>query len=158
MAATDFHLVTHWSIAAPREKVWRVLMTPEDWPSWWRAVAKVERLADGDANGVGAVRRMTWRTALPYTLTFNMRMTRIEPMTTIEGRAEGELDGMGVWTLSGAEQRTDIRYDWIVEVTKPWQRLLAPVMRPVFTWNHNKVMRWGFDGLKQKLAQKLASE
>ena len=152
MAATNFHLVSHWSIAAPREKVWRVLTKTEQWPSWWRAVAKVERLADGDASGVGAVRRMTWRSALPYTLTFNMRMTRIQPMTTIEGRAEGELDGTGLWTLSGDERRTDIRYDWFVEVTRPWQRILAPAMRPVFTWNHNKVMGWGFDGLTRKLA------
>jgi uncharacterized protein YndB with AHSA1/START domain len=152
MSATEFHLVTNWSFIAPREKVWRVLMAPEQWPSWWRAVAKVEPLAAGDASGVGVVRRMTWRTALPYTLTFNMRMTRVEPMTTIEGRAEGELDGTGRWTLSGDSTRTDVRYDWIVEVTRPWQRTLAPIMRPVFTWNHNKVMGWGFDGLSRKLA------
>ena len=105
-------------------------------------------------NGVGAIRRMTWRTALPYTLTFNMRTTRLEPMTTIEGRAEGELDGMGRWTLSGDNAHTNVRYDWIEEVNKPWQRTLAPVMRPVFTWNHNKVMGWGFEGLTQNLALK----
>jgi hypothetical protein len=45
-----------------------------------------------------------------------------------------------------------VRYEWIVEVTKPWQRLLAPVLRPVFTWNHNVVMGWGYDGLVKKLA------
>src|SRR5690348_13639065 len=101
MPATAFHLITDWSFAAPREAVWRALMAPEEWPSWWRAVAAVERLAAGDANGVGAVRRMTWRTALPYTLTFDMRMTRIEPMALIEGRAEGELTGLGRWRLSG---------------------------------------------------------
>jgi hypothetical protein len=70
-------------------------MAPEEWPSWWRAVEKVERLADGDDNGVGALRRITWRTALPYRLSFSMRVTRVEPMTLIEGRAEGELAGLG---------------------------------------------------------------
>ncbi len=52
-------------------------------------MVRVERLQDGDANGIGAIRRMTWRTALPYTLTFSMRITRVEPMRLIEGRAEG---------------------------------------------------------------------
>ena len=152
MSAAGFHLTTDWNLAAPREAVWRAQLATEEWPSWWRAVAKVERLADGDTDGVGAVRRMTWRTALPYTLTFTMRTTRIEPTTVIEGRAEGELKGFGRWTLSGDGAQTNARYDWIVEVTKPWQRALLPLLRPVFTWNHNVVMRWGETGLAAKLA------
>ena len=44
------------------------------------------------------------------------------------------------------------RYDWIVELTKPWMRSLAPILRPVFAWNHNKVMEWGRDGITRKLA------
>jgi uncharacterized protein YndB with AHSA1/START domain len=151
MSATSFHLLTGWSFDAPRETVWRALIAPEEWPSWWRAVAAVERLAEGDANGVGAVRRMTWRTALPYTLTFDMRTTRVEPMALIEGRAEGELTGIGRWRLSGDGAHTGAQYEWIVDVTKPWQRLFAPLLRPVFTWNHNIVMAWGEAGLARKL-------
>ncbi len=151
MSATRFHLTTDWRLAAPRHAVWQALIAVEQWPSWWRAVVKVERLADGYAHGIGAVRRMTWRTALPYTLTFAMRTSRIEPMTVIEGRAEGELEGLGRWTLSGNGALTNARYDWIVDVTKPWQRKLAPLLRPVFTWNHNVVMRWGEQGLARKL-------
>jgi hypothetical protein len=132
--------------------VWQVLKTPEEWPGWWRAVAKVERLADGDANGVGALRRFTWRTALPYTIAFDMRTTRVVPMTLIEGRAEGELTGLGRWTLAANGARTHVCYQWIVEVTQPWKRALAPVLRPVFAWNHGKVMGWGYEGLSKKLA------
>ncbi len=152
MAATQFHLITDWTLEAPLESVWQALMAPEEWPSWWRAVARVERLKDGDANGVGAVRRITWRTALPYTLSFAMRVTRVEPMTLIEGRAEGELSGVGRWTPRADGAHTQVRYDWIVEVTKPWMRLAAPLLRPVFAWNHGKVMGWGYEGLTRKLA------
>src|SRR6185312_14196224 len=67
MSVRDFHLVTEWTLAAPVEAVWQTIAAPEAWPSWWRAVRKVETLASGDARGVGAVRRITWRTALPYT-------------------------------------------------------------------------------------------
>ena len=151
MAATEFHLTTDWAFDAPLEPVWQALMAPEQWPAWWRAVEKVERLQAGDADGVGAVRRITWRTALPYTLSFAMRVTRVEPMTLIEGRAEGELDGIGRWTLCPDAGRTYVRYDWIVEVTKPWMRRAAPLLRPVFAWNHGKVMGWGYEGLTRKL-------
>jgi hypothetical protein len=152
MPSTQFHLTTDWAFDAPIEAVWRELIAPEVWPSWWRAVARVEVLASGDERGVGALRRMTWRTALPYTLTFDMRTMRIVPMTTIEGRAEGELDGLGRWTLAPAGARTVVRYDWMVEITQPWMRIVAPVARPVFAWNHGIVMRWGQDGLSRRLA------
>lgn len=152
MSATSFHLVTDWSFDAPLEAVWEALTAPDEWPSWWRAVASVEPLADGDANGIGAVRRMTWRTALPYKLTFDMRTTRIEPMSLIEGQAKGELTGLGCWTLRSDAGRTQVRYEWIVEVTRPWQRLVAPLLRRVFVWNYNVVMGWGLEGLTHKLA------
>ena len=45
-----------------------------------------------------------------------------------------------------------MRYEWIVEVKEPRLRLLAPLLRPVFVWNHNTVMGWGFQGLVAKLA------
>ena len=152
MSSRHFHLITDWTLEAPVEPVWQALMAPEQWPSWWRAVERVETLATGEASGVGALRRITWRTALPYTLTFAMRVTRVEPMTLIEGRAEGELDGLGRWTLKADSARTQVRYDWIVDVTRPWMRVAAPLLRPVFAWNHGIVMRWGYEGLTRKLA------
>jgi len=104
MAAADFHLTTDWVFDAPIEAVWRALNAPEEWPTWWPVVANVERIAEGDALGVGAVRRMTWRTALPYNLVFDI------------------------------------------------MRLVAPLARPLFAWNHREVMRRGYVGLTRKLA------
>jgi hypothetical protein len=154
MPRTQFHLVTHWTFAAAPVAIWAALIVPEEWPSWWRAVKKVEVLEPGGANGIGTYRRFTWRTALPYSITFNMRTTRIEPLSVIEGRADGELIGTGCWTLTPANGGTQVRYDWIVEVTKPWMRVLAPLLYPVFAWNHNKVMQWGNQGLKRKLGER----
>ena len=37
-------------------------------------------------------------------------------------------------------------------MTKPWMIALSPILRPVFAWNHGKVMGWGYDGLTRKLA------
>jgi carbon monoxide dehydrogenase subunit G len=151
MPATRFDLVSQWRLEAPLARVWAELMAPDQWPAWWRAVKKVETISDGGANGIGAVRRFTWGTALPYTLSFNMTATRIEPMRLIEGEARGELDGTGRWTLVQDGAGTQVRYDWMVDITNPWQVAFAPILRPVFAWNHHVVMGWGLEGLRARL-------
>ncbi len=143
--------MTHWDVAAPVARVWAELVTPEAWPQWWRAVRRVEPVAPGGADGVGAVRRFTWGTALPYEITFEMTATRVEPMRLLEGEARGELNGMGRWTLTASGEATHVRYDWQVELGAPWQRAFAPVLRPVFAWNHGVVMGWGYEGLTARL-------
>lgn len=152
MAPKQFNLVTEWDLDAPVERVWPLLTKVEEWPLWWRAVKHVELMQEGDADGVGAVHRMTWKTALPYQLTFDSRTTRIEAMSVIEGQATGELDGVGRWTLRPQGTGTHVRYNWNVEVTKPWMKALAPVLRPVFAWNHNVVMGWGEQDIRARLA------
>jgi hypothetical protein len=151
----EYEFVTIWRVKAPQEKVWDLLFHSEGWPNWWRGVEKVERLKEGDTNHVGAIHRYTWKSKLPYRLIFEMESTRIEPISLIEGRAIGELQGVGRWQLSSGDNDdgaiTTVRYDWKVETTKPWMNLIAPVARPFFGWNHNIVMGWGGEGLAQRL-------
>lgn len=151
MSVTQFELVSHWRIAAPPERVGPEIVDVDAWPSWWRAVRKVERLRDGDAGGVGALRRITWATALPYTITFDVEATRIEPMRQLEGRATGELNGVGIWTLTPDGDDTAVRYDWRVDLGKPWMRVFAPILRPAFAWNHNVLMGRGEADLRTRL-------
>lgn len=143
---------TRWEIPAPVARVWDELMTPEQWPVWWRGVERVELLRPGrDALGTGAVRRYTWKSRLPYRLTFTMETTTIEPQQRIAGRATGELDGYGCWTLASRDGVTLVQYDWEVAATKRWMRLLAPLARPLFEWNHDVVMEWGRQGLLRRV-------
>ena len=151
MSASAYAFVTRWTVPAPLELVWRELTRPEDWPSWWRGVERVDLVRAGDASGLGAIRRYTWRSRLPYRLSFTMETTRIEPQTLIEGRASGELDGLGIWRLTATGGGTDIRYDWQVEATKPWMRIAGPIARPLFAWNHDVVMEWGRLGLLKRV-------
>lgn len=154
MAATEFHLVSTWTLDAGQEEVWDVLVAPERWPDWWPTVRRVELLDPGDENGIGAIRRLTWSTALPYHITFETTTVKVEPMVLIEARARGELDGIGRWTLTPAADGCLVRYDWIVTVTKPWMVRLAFLLRPVFAWNHNRVMESGRQGLLAYLAKR----
>jgi hypothetical protein len=150
-APFQYHLVTQWRLSAPVSAVWAELTHPESWPQWWKGVVSVTLLEAGDAGGVGAYRRMTWRSALPYRLTFNMRTVRIEPRSLIEAVADGELTGTGLWQLTRLGGNTEVRYDWIVDVTKRWMRTLDPIAAPLFRWNHHIVMEWGRKGLEKRV-------
>lgn len=102
-------------------------------------------------HGAGSLRRFTWKSALPYRLAFDLRVTRAVPLQRIESRAAGELEGTGIWTFQPDGGGTRVRYDWDVRTTKPWMNLLAPAARPLFAWNHDVVMRWGERGLRSLL-------
>jgi len=153
MAVYEF--VTIWKVRAQQQEVWDLILNSNQWPNWWRGVEKVETLKEGGPDHVGTVVRYTWKSKLPYRLVFDMQTTRVEPITTIEGRAIGELQGVGRWTLSHDAGTTTARYDWKVETTKAWMNILAPVARPFFSWNHDVVMGWGGEGLANKLGTSL---
>lgn len=151
MTQRQFQLVSEWRFHAPLNQVWDALCAVEDWPGWWTAVRRVEALMPGDEQGVGAMNRFHWRTALPYDLAFVMTVVDIEPMRRIEGQASGELEGTGIWTLNQVDGVTFARYDWRVDVTRPWMRRVAPLLTPVFAWNHGVVMGRGERGLRRLL-------
>jgi hypothetical protein len=154
----DYSFVTLWRFRSPLAPVWELIYNSEDWPAWWRGVERVERLEPGDADGVGALRRYTWKSKLPYRLAFDMRLTRVEPRSLIEGEAVGELTGRGLWRFAQEGDVTRVRYDWNVRTTKPWMNLLAPVARPLFRWNHDVVMNWGAEGIARRLGVERLTE
>jgi uncharacterized protein YndB with AHSA1/START domain len=148
----DYAFVTRWSFQAPIESVWQLLSKSEDWPGWWPGVEAVELLEKGiDGGEVGSLRRLTWKSRLPYKLRFDMRTVRVEKPILLEGRANGELAGTGRWQLRQKGDWTRVQYDWQVATSKRWMNLLAPVARPLFAWNHDVVMRWGGQGLARRL-------
>ncbi len=150
-----YALVTDWHLDAPIDEVWEKLVAPEDWPRWWRFVQQVVMLEPGDAQGVGALRRYTWSSRLPYRLTFEMRTTALMRPRFIEGVAVGELNGTGRWELLPAGNASWLRYEWTVTTARGWMNLLAPVLAPVFAWNHDQVMLEGGRGLARHLGVRL---
>jgi uncharacterized protein YndB with AHSA1/START domain len=147
----DYSFQTIWQFQAPLQDVWDAIVDTDLWPTWWRGVEKVELIRKGDQNDIGTVKRYTWKSKLPYRLVFDMRTTRIERYSVIEGVATGELDGNGLWTFSHANGVTTARYDWNIVTTKRWMNLLAPIAKPFFQWNHDVVMEWGRVCLAKKL-------
>lgn len=149
---SDYEFVTVWHFDSPLEAVWKEINAAEKWPEWWKGVLRVVELTPGDADGIGSIRRSTWKSALPYTLEFDLEVIRVEKPHILEARAFGELEGTGLWQLtSEGENKTRVQYDWRVKTTKPWMNLIAPLARPFFKWNHDIIMGWGENGLKKRL-------
>jgi len=149
----NYEFVTLWEFNAPVRRVWDEIYHTDRWPQWWKAVEAVELIAPGEESGIGAVRKFTWRGVLPYRLSFEMTTTRLEPCVRLEGVAVGELSGSGSWCFSEQASKTRVRYEWRVDTSKRWMQLLSPLARPLFMWNHDVVMRWGFEGLQQRLSR-----
>jgi len=149
MAAYSF--LSTWCVETPLQPVWNVIYEVERYPEWWPGVRKVTQLEPGDDNGLGALHRQEWRSKLPYSVKFDTRVTRSEPPYLLEAHASGELEGVGIWRLYEGAAGTAIIYRWDVSTTRRWMNRLAPLARPAFEWNHDRVMRNGASGLAEKL-------
>lgn len=151
----QYNFVTTWKIMAPLDSVWELIYDQEKWPQWWKGVRKVETIQEGDENDLGKKIRYTWKSVLPYKLTFDMEASRVEKPFTLEGIANGELEGLGRWELNSENGITTLQYEWKVNTNKKWMIRLAPLLKPLFKWNHNVVMRRGAIGMAKKLNARL---
>ena len=122
----SYSFLSTWCLEAPREPVWKAIWESERWPEWWRGVVAAQKLAEGDASGLGQVGRYTWRSKLPYDLEFEMTTTRVDKPHLLEGEADGELAGIGRWRLfeenggaAGDGPVTVIRFSQVVESVAP---------------------------------------
>ena len=113
----------------------------------------MRRLKEEDSDGVGTTDEFSFKGRLPYTLRFTMATTRAQSPTDLEGEAKGELAGSGLWHLHNENNETVVTYYWDVTTTGLLYNLLAPVARPIFAWNHDRVMEGGRHGLARWLSQ-----
>jgi Polyketide cyclase / dehydrase and lipid transport len=148
---TRYSFLTTWGVEAPLERVWDAIYDTNAWPSWWPGVSEVVELVPRGPDGIGGVSRFTFRSRLPYDLSFDMRSTRVERLEVMEGVASGELAGIGRWRFFSSPGATAVTYEWDVGTTSRWMNVLAPLGRPVFAWNHDHVMRAGARGLAELL-------
>ena len=152
-----FILTSRWRLQASAEQVWTLLTAIEEWPRWWRYVRAARIESRGGTNHVGDVARIDWGSALAYGVHLRVTTTHAERPRHLEGRADGDLNGRGVWLIEPADGATvDVTYRWDVELRRPWMRRLAPLLRPLFEWNHFVVMRAGARGMAERLGCRLS--
>jgi hypothetical protein len=82
-----------------------------------------------------------------------MESIEIIPYRRLAVEVKGDLQGTGFCELRSNKlcQLTQVTFFWDVEVCKPWLKLLAIIAKPVFIWNHNRVMKQGERGLIRRI-------
>jgi hypothetical protein len=158
-----YDLRTTWRVqGAGAGEVWDVLEDAGRWPEWWRGLRSVTEIERGGSDGIGQVARLEWRGVLPYSLLVDMRATQKARPALLEGEATGDLAGVGRFEITEAQDpggvTSTVVYAWRVQTTKPWMQRSAPLLRPVFVWGHDHIMRAGGTGLARRLGARLLHE
>jgi mannose-6-phosphate isomerase-like protein (cupin superfamily)/uncharacterized protein YndB with AHSA1/START domain len=147
VASHEYLFVDEWDVAAPREAVYRAISDGRTYPQWWKPVY-IAVDADGEPE-VGKESRQHFKGRLPYHLHTRSTVTRLEPPEVIEADVDGDLRGHGKWTLTDLEDGgTHVRFDWQVFADKPLLRVLTPLLRPAFRWNHAWAIARAREGLE----------
>jgi uncharacterized protein YndB with AHSA1/START domain len=138
--------VDEWDVAAPPEAVFEAIADSRSYPRWWRPV-----YLDVQANGpaaLGTAASHHFKGRLPYHLRTRSLIVELEPPRRVVADVDGDLRGRGTWTLTPGSQGTHVRFDWQVHADRVLLRMLTPVLRPIFRWNHNWAIARAKEGLE----------
>ncbi len=144
-----YHFLEHWHVNAPIETVWPIIRDVSGYPRWWKEF--VETRKRNDLDGVGAVVWVHAKSSLPYHMYFEVEAVRQEPPRIAAVRVRGDLNGQMHWTLEPDGQATRLTFEETVITGKALLTLLAPLLKPLFAWNHEIMMRNGEQGLRRLL-------
>ncbi len=141
--AAQYHFLSEYSIRGDPERVWSALVDVVSWPSWWPWLKKVEVLRPATGpDDVGAIYRNTVRAPAGYGFVYDTEITGVDHLRLIDVDSRGDIEGRGRFLLRRQPDGTlYLAFAWLVETPKRWMSFLAPIARPAFTWNHDKMMR-----------------
>lgn len=149
-----YQFTESWLLEASRHEVWNLIKDFEQLRCWQGV--SFQRLQEGTSkNGIGDKYRMNMRTKLWYTISLDFVVTEKQEETLICLEAYGDLSGQGVFRLQESGAYTRLHYDWQVHTNKPWMQRWEPLLRPLFIWNHNRVMGEAVRGISNQLGARL---
>jgi uncharacterized protein YndB with AHSA1/START domain len=154
---SDYKFLTRWELQAPIETVWDAVSDPRTYTKWFPYISRVAQVAPGDPDGAGRAYRFTITGKLPYSLSFTVENVHQDPPRLLVSRSTGQLEGTGRWELSQEGDITTALYYWHVRTTRRWMNLTAPLLRPLFAWNHHKIMDKGGTRLAAYLGARLVA-
>ncbi len=142
----EYVFIDEWDVSAPIEAVFEALADARTYPQWWKPV-----YLRVDSDGPPAVGRISYeyfKGRLPYRLRIASEIVRLDRPREFEIKASGDLSGRGVWTLTAQGDLVHVRFDWRVNADRALLRVLTPVLRPLFSWNHNYAIERAKEGLE----------
>lgn len=153
MPANDYRFVTHWRIKGDIKDVYRLLSDAAGYVRWWPEVyLKIDSLTE-TRQGVGAKYQLLTKGRLPYTLLWELTVTKTNEPFGFSIDAAGDFVGTGEWKLAENDPYVDATFVWTIRAEKPLLRRLSFILKPLFRWNHRWAMAKGEEGLKRELAK-----
>jgi uncharacterized protein YndB with AHSA1/START domain len=146
----EYRFITRWRVSAPRQVVWDILTDSQRYPEWWPGYKRCQQLTPG-VTGVGAAAEYVVRGPLPYEVRYCLEVTHYDPPNEVAVSAAGDLVGAGRVVYEPDGDGTLVTFFWTVRTSGFWLNLLVPVLRWLFAWNHNSVMRQGEQGIIRRL-------
>jgi hypothetical protein len=143
MPSNKYHFEDYWKVPFPIQDVWEVLARPREFPVWWQGVYLSAVPVDdlGEVPKVGGRVVAVARGWLPYKLRFTIETTALEKPRLIAFRASGDFEtDDSRWVLTPDGEGTRVLLDWNPIVEKPLVKMLSPILKPLFRWNHNWTM------------------
>lgn len=155
MKIPQYEFVTRWCFEASPDLVYDLLSEPLDYPKWMKRLSiQVTSVSKGNTLGIGREDHYELRAFLPYTLRWNLKCTQAERSCRFLSVASGDMEGTGEWTFQPRGNKVDVAFYWKVGVRKPFLRYFSGLLKPVFEWNHNWVMRRWEKDLQMELIRK----
>lgn len=151
-----FVLISRWQLGCGVDAAWQRIACIRRWPQWWPDVRRVVVNDNtGDTPRVGGTALVHWKTRLGYGLRLRVTTTGVLRPLELAGSADGDLTGHGLWLLEPLDHNRDqgvwVTCRWDVHLNRAWMRLTAPMLRPLFAWNHFRVMRSGAHGIARDI-------
>jgi uncharacterized protein YndB with AHSA1/START domain len=155
MSSAVFRFDEKWDFPdASPEEVFDVLARGKLLPEWWKGVyLEAEELEPGTEPHVGGKVRAKARGFLPYQLNFIIEMVELERPRLVAVKVVGDFDGRWRAALSPKDGGTHVDLTWETELKRAWMKTMAPLLRPVFAWNHYWTTPRGEAGLRAYLAK-----
>ena len=142
----EYVFIDEWDVHAPAERIFMALADARTYPQWWTPTYR-QVSADGPPE-VGRASDQRFKGKLPYTLSTVSTVVALDPPRSLEVEVHGDLRGHGTWTLTPTASGVHVRFDWHVHADRTLIRVLTPVLRPLFRWNHNVAIGDAIRGLE----------
>ncbi|SDL73026.1 hypothetical protein [Tessaracoccus oleiagri] len=148
----QYHFLSEYRFRGDPERLWEPLVDVEQWPAWWSWLKRIEVLRPATGpDGLGSSIRSTVRAPAGYGLVYTIEVEFVDRPRRIDITSTGDLIGVGRFQLgSGPEAVATLAFTWLVSTPKRWMSAAAPVARPMFVWNHDRMMRAFGEGLAER--------
>lgn len=143
---TRYRFVTEFELSSSPAAVEETLRDVGTWSVWWRWARRIDPLTP-EHGVVGARYRNRIATPLFYGFTYDTEVVEVTD-DLIRLNVSGDLEGTGLFRFRGTDSGGSfLSFEWWVDTRKQWMNLLAPFARPIFTWNHRRLMADFGEGL-----------